>query len=140
MPQRALVPSLLHARTVIETWCLECNEERPKKALGGLTPAAYARQLAEMSYPGTGLYTVLLLNSGGRRSTSCRFHSVIWFGCSSYCLASSTIVLSSRSAARATFALSVAECARRVLLTMRYAFLPTFRPSFVRGDPTYTRV
>lgn len=39
--------SLLHARTVIETWRREYNEERPKKALGGLTPAAYAGQLAE---------------------------------------------------------------------------------------------
>ena len=39
--------SLLHARTVIETWRREYNEERPKKALGGLTPAAYAKRLAE---------------------------------------------------------------------------------------------
>ena len=39
--------SLLQARTVIETWRREYNEERPKKALGGLTPAAYAKQLAE---------------------------------------------------------------------------------------------
>ncbi|WP_441295033.1 IS3 family transposase [Luteibacter sp. 9135] len=38
-------PSLLHARTEIENWRRECNEERPKKALGGLTPAAYAKQL-----------------------------------------------------------------------------------------------
>ena len=38
--------SLLHARTVIETWRREYNEERPKKILGGLTPAAYAKQLA----------------------------------------------------------------------------------------------
>jgi putative transposase len=38
-------PSLLHARTEIEIWRREYNEERPKKALGGLTPAAYAEQL-----------------------------------------------------------------------------------------------
>ncbi len=38
-------PSLLHARTEIEKWRREYNEERPKKALGGLTPAAYAKQL-----------------------------------------------------------------------------------------------
>lgn len=38
-------PSLLHARTEIETWRREYNEERPKRALGGLTPAAYAKQL-----------------------------------------------------------------------------------------------
>ena len=39
-------PSLLHARTEIETWRREYNEERPKKALGGMTPSAYAEQLA----------------------------------------------------------------------------------------------
>ena len=37
--------SLPHARVVIEAWRREYNEERPKKALGGLTPAAYAMQL-----------------------------------------------------------------------------------------------
>lgn len=37
---------LLHARTTIETWRGEYNEQRPKKALGGMTPSAYARQLA----------------------------------------------------------------------------------------------
>jgi transposase InsO family protein len=36
----------LHARTVIEQWRREYNEERPKQALGGLTPAAHAKQLA----------------------------------------------------------------------------------------------
>ncbi len=38
--------SLHHARTLIETWRPEYNEERPKKSLGGLTPAQYAKQLA----------------------------------------------------------------------------------------------
>ena len=38
--------SLAHARTVIEAWRCEYNEERPKKSLGGLTPAQYAKQLA----------------------------------------------------------------------------------------------
>lgn len=38
-------PHLLHARTEIERWRSEYNEERPKKALGGLTPTAYAKQL-----------------------------------------------------------------------------------------------
>ena len=37
--------SLAHAQVVIETWRREYNEERPKKRLGGLTPAAYAVQL-----------------------------------------------------------------------------------------------
>ena len=34
-----------HARVIIEAWRRESNEERPKKALNGLTPAEYARQL-----------------------------------------------------------------------------------------------
>jgi putative transposase len=38
--------SLAHAQVLIETWRREYNEDRPKKALGGLTPAAYAKQLA----------------------------------------------------------------------------------------------
>ena len=38
--------NLHHARVLIEAWHREYNEERPKKALGGLTPAAYARQHA----------------------------------------------------------------------------------------------
>lgn len=42
-----LFTNLLHARTVIETWRREYNDERPKKALGGLTPAAYAKRLAQ---------------------------------------------------------------------------------------------
>ncbi|VVE63221.1 IS3 family transposase [Pandoraea captiosa] len=39
--------SLHHAEVVIEAWRREYNEERPKKSLGGLTPATYARKLAE---------------------------------------------------------------------------------------------
>ena len=39
--------SLGHARAVIETWRCEYNEERPKKSLGGLTPAEYAKMLAD---------------------------------------------------------------------------------------------
>lgn len=41
--------NLAHAQVLIETWRREYNEERPKKALGGLTPAAYANQLAQKS-------------------------------------------------------------------------------------------
>ncbi len=41
--------SLAHARVVIETWRREYNDERPKRGLGGLTPSAYAKQLAEKS-------------------------------------------------------------------------------------------
>lgn len=39
--------TLAHAQVLIETWRREYNEERPKKTLGGLTPTAYARQLAQ---------------------------------------------------------------------------------------------
>jgi len=41
--------NLGHARSVIEAWRKEYNEERPKKALGGLPPSEYARQLAAKS-------------------------------------------------------------------------------------------
>jgi len=41
--------SLAHAKVVIEAWRCEYNDERPKKALGGLTPSTYARQLAGKS-------------------------------------------------------------------------------------------
>lgn len=41
--------SLPYARVVIEAWRREYNEERPKKALGGITPAAHAKKLAEQS-------------------------------------------------------------------------------------------
>lgn len=48
--------SLGHAQVVIETWRREYNEERPKKSLGGLTPAVYARKLtAERSIVTAGL-------------------------------------------------------------------------------------
>jgi putative transposase len=39
--------SLAHARSVIEAWRREYNEERPKRVLGGLTPAEHARRLAD---------------------------------------------------------------------------------------------
>lgn len=39
--------SLQHARVVIEEWRREYNEHRPKKSLGGLTPAEYARRLTD---------------------------------------------------------------------------------------------
>jgi putative transposase len=42
------LPNLLQARAVIEAWRREYNQERPKKALGGMTPDAYAKHLAEV--------------------------------------------------------------------------------------------
>ena len=41
--------SLTHARTVIEVWRQEYNNERPKKSLGGMTPTQYAKRLAARS-------------------------------------------------------------------------------------------
>jgi putative transposase len=38
--------SLTHAEVVIEAWRRECNEERPKKGIGGLRPVDYGRQLS----------------------------------------------------------------------------------------------
>lgn len=46
--------SLTHARSVIEAWRREYNEERPKRVLDGLTPAEYARRLAEKALTMTG--------------------------------------------------------------------------------------
>jgi len=39
--------SLAHARALIETWRREYNDERPKRVLGGLTPAEYALRLSD---------------------------------------------------------------------------------------------
>jgi putative transposase len=39
--------SLTHARSVIEAWRREYNEERPKRVLDGLTPAEYALRLRD---------------------------------------------------------------------------------------------
>ena len=39
--------SLAHARVIVEAWRREYNEERPKKSLGGLTPAAHALRLMQ---------------------------------------------------------------------------------------------
>lgn len=39
--------SLAHAKAVISSWHREYNHERPKKSLGGMTPASYAKQLVK---------------------------------------------------------------------------------------------
>ena len=41
--------NLEHARTIIEAWRKEYNEERPKRGLGGLTPSQYAKRIAMKS-------------------------------------------------------------------------------------------
>lgn len=45
--------SMAHASVIVEAWRRECSEESPKKSLGGLTPAAYAKQLMQnpLNYP-----------------------------------------------------------------------------------------
>ena len=48
--------SLVHTQVLIEAWRREYNEERPKKGLGGLTSAQYAKRLvAERSTVTIGL-------------------------------------------------------------------------------------
>lgn len=47
--------SLAHAKAVIEDWRREYNEQRPKKSLGGLTPASYAKQMAQKALTMTGI-------------------------------------------------------------------------------------
>ena len=59
--------SLAHARVVIETWRREYNEERPKKGLGGLTPAAYAKQLAQKAITVIPGLNTTATQSGGHR-------------------------------------------------------------------------
>jgi putative transposase len=39
----------MHARAAIKLWRRECNEQRPKKALCGLTLAAIAKRMADIS-------------------------------------------------------------------------------------------
>jgi transposase InsO family protein len=45
--------SMAQAQTFIEAWRREDNEERPKKWLGGLTPAHYAKRLVSKRSPVT---------------------------------------------------------------------------------------
>ena len=60
--------SLAHTQVLIEAWRREYHEERPKKGLGGLTPAQYAKRLvAERSTGTIGLSTEVRLKTGGRR-------------------------------------------------------------------------
>ena len=44
--------SLAHARTVIEEWRRDYNEQRPKKDLGGVPPAIYAARLSSLANSG----------------------------------------------------------------------------------------
>lgn len=42
-------PTLLHARASIESWRRDCDEERPKRALGGLAPTQLASKRDKIS-------------------------------------------------------------------------------------------
>ncbi|MBX3304657.1 MAG: integrase core domain-containing protein [Nitrospira sp.] len=46
-----------HARSILEAWRNEYNEERPKNALGGLSPAAYEAAAGQSTTGVLGLYT-----------------------------------------------------------------------------------
>jgi transposase InsO family protein len=37
----------IRTRVIVEAWRREYNEERPKKSLGGLTPAAHTQRLMQ---------------------------------------------------------------------------------------------
>ncbi len=47
--------ALLHARTEIERWRREYNEERPKNAIGGMTSVDYAKHLQNTDIINPGL-------------------------------------------------------------------------------------
>src|SRR3954449_10564979 len=53
-------------------------------------------------------------NTSAASPTSCAFHAVIWFACTSNCCANSASVFSPLMAANATFALKAGACVRRV--------------------------
>src|ERR671926_1405366 len=57
-------------------------------------------------------------NTSAALPTSCAFHAVIWFGCTSNCCANSASVFSPLMAAKATFALRAGLCVRRVRFVM----------------------
>ena len=65
---------LEHARSIIETWRKEYNDERPKKGLGGLTPSQYAKKLmTKLDTVTAGLQLRALLKRGRRRSKQPHF-------------------------------------------------------------------
>jgi hypothetical protein len=55
------------AKVAIKAWRRESNEKRPKKSLGGMTPSAYAKQLAVKSATLTPESKSKLLKRGSRR-------------------------------------------------------------------------
>src|SRR5690242_14747215 len=57
-------------------------------------------------------------NTSAAPPTSCAFHAVIWFACTSNCCANSASVFSPLMAANATFALNAGLCVRRVRFVM----------------------
>ena len=57
--------SLPQAQVIIEAWRREYNEERPKHALGGMTPPPMRNTLQKNSYSNPGRQTAPLLKAGG---------------------------------------------------------------------------
>ncbi|CAG9195925.1 hypothetical protein BVIET440_50315 [Burkholderia vietnamiensis] len=75
-------------------------------------------------------------NTSAARSCNCRFHSVIWFGCTSNCCASSASVCSPLTAASASFALNAAaECVRPVLFVISSVPLPALSLALAPAKP-----
>jgi putative transposase len=66
--------SLAHARAVIDIWRREYNEERPKRALDGLTPAEYARRLRRKGDYNPGKTPVPNATEDGGTSWGARCH------------------------------------------------------------------
>ncbi|KGW80977.1 hypothetical protein Y048_4317 [Burkholderia pseudomallei MSHR456] len=74
-------------------------------------------------------------NTSTARSSSCRFHSVIWFGCTSNSCASSASLRSALTTASATFASNAAECVRQVLSVIFLVSLPALSLAQAPGIP-----
>ena len=88
----------------------------------------------------------LLVKTSAARSSSCRFQSLIWFGCTSNFSHSSAMVRSSRNAASATCALNAGLRTRRLRRPDAFFFIRNSlspgrsRPGSIPSVPTYPAV
>src|SRR6201991_3504011 len=103
---------------------LMLRQIRSTNTLSRHAPFAVHRQLDLSPTGGSFDGAPPALNTSAARSCNCRFHSVIWFGCTPNCCASPASVRSPLTAASATFALNAAECVRRVLFVIFRVPLP----------------
>jgi len=69
--------TLAHARVEIERWRREINEEKPKRSLGGLPPAAYVRQIADKALTKAGDTLIPTATQGGGDIGAKRFPSLL---------------------------------------------------------------